>query len=167
VDEADIGRVREGQKVLFSVGAWPEEQFEGRVRAVRLAATVTQNVVTYTVVVTARNEAGKLLPGMTATMRILSESRDNALRVPSAALRFRPAGAGGGEALPQGRGVVHVQEEGGRLRAVPVTTGIADTRFTEIVAAEPEDALGPGTPVVVGVVTEGPPPRRGGLRLGF
>jgi HlyD family secretion protein len=167
VDEADIGRVREGQLVRFSVGAWPDETFEGRVRTVRLAATVTQNVVTYTVVVTARNEDGRLMPGMTATMRIESDRRADVLRVPAAALRFRPSGDAPAQPLQAGEGLVHVQGEGGRLTPVRVVTGIADARFTEIVSAEPAGVLESGVPVVIGVTTEGPARRSSGLRLGF
>jgi HlyD family secretion protein len=166
VDEADIGRVREGQPVRFSVGAWPDETFAGRVRTVRLAAAVTQNVVTYTVVVSVRNDDGRLMPGMTATMRIEHARAEGALRVPLAALRFRPAGSEP-PALPPGPGLVHVQGEGGRPVPVRVATGLSDTRFAEIVSAEPADVFGPGAPVIVGVVTEGAPRRRGGLRLGF
>lgn len=166
VDEADIGRVREGQPVRFSVGAWPDETFAGRVRTVRLAAAVTQNVVTYTVVVSVRNDDGRLMPGMTATMRIEHARAEGALRVPLAALRFRPAGSEP-PALPPGQGLVHVQGEGGRPVPVRVATGLSDTRFAEIVSAEPADVFGPGAPVIVGVVTEGAPRRRGGLRLGF
>jgi HlyD family secretion protein len=166
VDEADIGRVREGQTVRFSVGAWPEERFTGRVRTVRLASTVTQNVVTYTVVVSVRNEDGRLMPGMTATMRIETDRRDDVLRVPAAALRFRPAGSSISQALPPGQGVVHVQGEGGRLEPVHVRTGIADARVIEVTPVEGPEALVPGSPVVVGVMAEAPR-RAGGLRLGF
>ncbi len=166
VDEADIGRVREGQRVRFTVGAWPDETFSGTVRTVRLAAAVTQNVVTYTVVVAVRNDDGRLMPGMTATMRIEHDRREQALRVPLAALRFRPAGAEP-PSLPLGQGIVHVQGEGGRLTPVRVETGLSDTRFAEIVSAQPADALVPGAPVIVGVMAEGAPRRRAGLRLGF
>uniref|UniRef100_UPI001186AC37 efflux RND transporter periplasmic adaptor subunit n=1 Tax=Elioraea rosea TaxID=2492390 RepID=UPI001186AC37 len=167
VDEADIGRVREGQTVRFSVGAWPDETFVGEVRTVRLAATVTQNVVTYTVVVAVRNDHGRLMPGMTATMRIETDRRDDALRVPSAALRFRPPGSGPAPAEP-GFGVVHVQGEGGRLTPIRVRTGVADARFTEIAGVEEEgEALLPGMPVVIGIAAETAPRRSAGIRLGF
>jgi HlyD family secretion protein len=127
---------------------------------------VTQNVVTYTVVVSVRNDDGRLMPGMTATMRIEHARAEGALRVPLAALRFRPAGSEP-PSLPPGQGLVHVQGEGGRPVPVRVATGLSDTRFAEIVSAEPADVFGPGAPVIVGVVTEGAPRRRGGLRLGF
>ncbi|MBP0462677.1 efflux RND transporter periplasmic adaptor subunit [Roseomonas sp. PWR1] len=108
VDEADIGRVRQGQDVTFTVAAFPSETLRGRVKDIRLAATTVQNVVTYTVVIAAPNAAGRLLPGMTATLRIITEERPQALRVPNAALRWRPpgaaaGGAGGGEQAAPGQ----------------------------------------------------------------
>ncbi len=96
VDEADIGRVRAGQDVTFTVAAFPSETLRGRVKDIRLAATTVQNVVTYTVVVTTPNASGRLLPGMTATLRIVTEERPEALRVPNAALRWRPPGTTAG-----------------------------------------------------------------------
>jgi HlyD family secretion protein len=96
VDEADIGRVRAGQDVTFTVAAFPSETLRGRVKDIRLAATTVQNVVTYTVVVTAPNASGRLLPGMTATLRVVTEERPQALRVPNAALRWRPPGTTAG-----------------------------------------------------------------------
>ncbi len=108
VDEADIGRVRPGQEVPFTVASYPGETLSGRVKEIRLAAQTVSNVVTYTVVVTVSNAGGRLLPGMTATLRIVTEHRADALRVPNAALRWRPRGgaaAGGGEApAAEGRG---------------------------------------------------------------
>ena len=102
VDEADIGRIRPGQEVPFTVAAYPGETLAGRVKEIRLAAQTVSNVVTYTVVVTVPNAGGRLLPGMTATLRIVTEHRADALRVPNAALRWRPRGAGGEAA--EGRG---------------------------------------------------------------
>ena len=92
VDEADIGRVRPGQEVPFTVAAWPGETVTGRVRETRLAAQTVSNVVTYTVVISVPNPGGRLLPGMTATMRIITDQREDVLRVPNAALRWRPPG---------------------------------------------------------------------------
>lgn len=94
VDEADIGRVVEGQSTVFTVDAFPGREFGGRVEQVRKASKVIQNVVTYTVVVTADNSGGRLLPGMTANVQIIIDRRDNALKVSNAALRFRPPGPG-------------------------------------------------------------------------
>ncbi|HKX95511.1 MAG TPA: efflux RND transporter periplasmic adaptor subunit, partial [Methylibium sp.] len=96
IDEADIGRVREGQPVSFTVDAFPTRTFEGKVAAVRKAALNNNNVVTYTVVVaftpdTARGRV-QLLPGMTANARIVTDTRDDVLKLPNAALRMRLAG---------------------------------------------------------------------------
>jgi HlyD family secretion protein len=90
VDEADIGRVKEGQKAQFSVEAFPNETFTGVVQQVRYAATTTSNVVTYTTVVNVDNPEKKLRPGMTATVSIIAGESKNVLRVPNAALRFTP-----------------------------------------------------------------------------
>lgn len=92
VDEADIGSVREGQPVRFTVDAFPNDSFTGVVTEVRKLPTTESNVVAYTVVAEADNPGDKLLPGMTANADIILERRPDALRVPNAALRFTPAG---------------------------------------------------------------------------
>ncbi len=91
VDEADIGQVKAGQKVTFTVDAFQDDMFKGTVESVRLNPTVTSNVVTYTVVITAENSDLKLLPGMTATCTIVTEEVENALSVPVTAIKFTPA----------------------------------------------------------------------------
>jgi HlyD family secretion protein len=92
IDEAEVSRVRVGQGTTFTVDAFPGRTFEGTVRQVRKASKSEQNVITYTAVVSAENEAQALLPGMTANVRIVTDVRENALKVPNAALRFRPPG---------------------------------------------------------------------------
>ncbi len=92
IDEADVGRIQTGQKATFTVDAFAGRAFSGEVKQVRKAATVVSNVVTYTVVVSASNPDLKLLPGMTANVRIVTAQKEKALKVPNAALRFRPAG---------------------------------------------------------------------------
>ena len=94
VDEADIGRIRAGQSVAFTVAAHPGVNLRGSVKEIRLSPTTVNNVVTYTVVITAPNEGGRMLPGMTATLRIITDERPDALRMPNAALRWRPAAQG-------------------------------------------------------------------------
>lgn len=89
VDESDIGLIQEGQPVRFSVQAWPDNSFEGSVDQVRLQSNISENVVTYTVIVKVDNSDMRLLPGMTATVEFVVETADNALIVPNAALRFR------------------------------------------------------------------------------
>ncbi len=90
VDEADIGAIETGQDVTFTVDAFPNRVFAGKVAQVRIAGKTTSNVVTYTVVVGAGNPQQKLLPGMTATVRIITGTRDDVLRVPNEAVRFTP-----------------------------------------------------------------------------
>ncbi len=93
IDEADVGRIVVGQKATFTVDAFPGRSFSGQVTQIRKAATVVSNVVTYTVIVAAANPELTLLPGMTANVRITTAEKDKALKLPNAALRFRPAGA--------------------------------------------------------------------------
>jgi HlyD family secretion protein len=90
VDEADIGNVADGQRVTFTVDAYPDDTFEGTVKQVRQNATTTNNVVTYEVVISAPNPTLKLKPGLTANITIYTEERRNVLSVPSKALRFSP-----------------------------------------------------------------------------
>ena len=90
VDEADVGRLREGMTAVFTVDAFPGRTFRGEISQIRKAAQVVQNVVSYTTVITVPNPDRSLLPGMTANVRVQVDRREDALRVPSAALRFRP-----------------------------------------------------------------------------
>ena len=92
IDESDVGRIRTGQKATFTVDAFPGQTFEGTVRQVRKAAQNVANVVTYVAVVGFSNVGDRLVPGMTANVRIVTESRENVLKVPNAALRVRIAG---------------------------------------------------------------------------
>ncbi len=91
VDEADIGNVHEGNEVTFSVDAYPDSEFSGKVNQVRLAPNEANNVVTYTVIITAGNPDLKLLPGMTAIVEITTGKSEGVLRVPNEAVRFKPA----------------------------------------------------------------------------
>lgn len=92
VNEADVGAVNEGNPCTFTVDAYPDRTFEGKVTQVRLAATELNNVVTYTVIIEASNDDRKLFPGMTANVQIESAKKDNVLRVPNDALRFKLRG---------------------------------------------------------------------------
>ncbi len=102
IDEADVGQIKEGLPVSFTVDAFPDRQFSGEVKQVRLSATSNANVISYPVVVQVDNADQSLLPGMTASAEIVVSRRDSVLRVPNAALRFTPPGeeaaaaAGGG-----------------------------------------------------------------------
>jgi HlyD family secretion protein len=115
IDEAEIGRVRVGQAATFTVDSFPGRTFRGGVTQVRKAAQVVQNVVTYTAVITAANPDLTLFPGMTANVRIVTDTRENVLRIPNAALRFRPAGAAASrEAEGERSAVAAAAEEGGK-----------------------------------------------------
>src|SRR5688572_9068771 len=93
IDEADVGRLRVGMAASFAVDAFPRRSFTGEIRQIRKSPQNVQNVVSYTVVISAANPDMALLPGMTANVRVVVEERANGLRVPNAALRWRPAGA--------------------------------------------------------------------------
>ena len=100
VDEADVGRLREGMTATFTVDAFPGRTFRGEIAQIRKAAQVVQNVVTYTTVITVPNPDRSLFPGMTANVRVQVDRREDALRVPNAALRFRPPADAGEPAGP-------------------------------------------------------------------
>ncbi len=135
VDEADIGGVKEGQRVSFTVDAFPDDTFNGTVTQVRLEATTESNVVTYEVVIAAPNEDLKLLPGLTANVTIYTAERQGVLSLPTKALRFTP-----NQALMTPEQVIEdVQSEskvwkldGNVFRALPVKTGLNGGTNVEI-----------------------------------
>jgi HlyD family secretion protein len=90
IDEADIGRIQEGQRAACKFDAWPQDSFEAIVAQKRLSPETVSNVVTYVVILKIDNEEGKLMPGMTANISVMTEQRDDVLRIPAAALRFTP-----------------------------------------------------------------------------
>jgi HlyD family secretion protein len=177
VDESDIGRVSKGQPATFTTDAYSGEVFSGTVSEVRLQPVVTQNVVTYTTIITVPNPGAKLKPGMTATVRIESARAVDTLRVPVAALRFRPPqemrqgalgaraarGAYGAQAAPRGQGVsarapqaakadargVVWQVADGKVKPVRVTVGISDGTQVAVTS----DALQAGMRVATAVKT--------------
>lgn len=145
VDEADVGRVHEGQKVRFSVDAYPGERFMGSVTQIRKAPQTISNVVTFSVMARVQNPEMKLLPGMTASSRILTEERMAVLRVPNEALRFRPTNPDGSpvklevrkrEEGPGIPGRVWVLGADGNPAAVNLRLGVSDGKFTEVLQGE-------------------------------
>jgi HlyD family secretion protein len=116
VDEADIGRIRVEDRATFTVDAFPGQTFAGVVTQIRKAAQVVQNVVTYTVIIGVDNPGERLLPGMTANVKLVYAEKPNVLRVPNAALRFRPAGDTGPVTPPGGRGGPRLSPEQMRER---------------------------------------------------
>ncbi|MCX8016513.1 MAG: efflux RND transporter periplasmic adaptor subunit [Rhodocyclaceae bacterium] len=168
IDEADVGRLAVGQEASFSVDAFPGRKFRGEVRQVRKAAQVVSNVVTYIAVISAANPDLALLPGMTANVRIITAKKDDVLKAPNAALRFRPpapegepksalagrpGGAAGGrpERGAGGAGKLWVVGADGKPQAIEVRTGITDGNMTEILAGEIEA----GREVIVGINASG------------
>jgi HlyD family secretion protein len=96
IDEADIGKIQQGQNAIFTVDAYPDKNFEGTVQQIRLNPTVVQNVVSYDVILAVPNPELLLKPGMTANVTVVIDRQDDVLKVPAAALRFHPAGTGQG-----------------------------------------------------------------------
>lgn len=157
VSEADVGRVKLNQPATFTVDAYPGDIFRGQVWQIRQAAINLQNVVTYDVVISVANKDLKLFPGMTANVKILADKRNNVLKVPNSALRFRPpvaepspAGqqATGRKALPAP--TVWTLDSSKKLKAVPVQLGLTDGTYTEITGGD----LKQGDQVVIAALSK-------------
>lgn len=179
VDEADVGRLRQGMPASFAVDAFPGRTFRGEIVQIRQAPQVIQNVVTYTTVVTVPNPERILMPGMTANVRIQVQRKDDVLRIPNAALRYEPKGErdAGPAALvgPERRGAaqavrgapagattgtparVFVRDRDGTPRAVSIVIGLTDGAFSEVLEGDVE----PGQEVIVGEITTPRPPGGG------
>ncbi|HTT71723.1 MAG TPA: efflux RND transporter periplasmic adaptor subunit [Anaeromyxobacteraceae bacterium] len=188
VAESDVGRIRPAMKVTFTVDAYPAEVFQGTVRQIRYAPQTVQNVVTYDAVIDVANADQKLLPGMTANVVFVYADKEDALRVPNAALRFRPPpaflarakagaqagsgrpaappsngkdGGGAGTGGPPDRRTVWVLRAGEPV-AVRIRTGISDGTYTEVVAGE----LAAGDVVITdAALPAGGGPPQGGMGL--
>lgn len=178
VDEADVGKVREGMVAQFTVDAFPGETFRGRIREVRQAPTSIQGVVTYAAVVDAPNPERKLRQGMTASITIVTQRRAEALRIPNAALRYRPPDAKAPHAAggvvanawadeapradppqPGARRVTAWKLEGGSPVRVALQAGISDGHDTEVISG-----LAEGDQVVL---ADGAADAKGGKRGPF
>lgn len=165
VDEADVGRVRPGQKVRFSVDAYPGERFTGEVGQIRKAPQSNNNVTTYSVMATVANPELKLLPGMTANARILTEERKAVLKVPNEALRFRPVDAEGVpiklevRAREEGPGIpgrVWVLGKSGQPTPIVVRLGVSDGKATEILKGEVKE----GMEIILGMIEGADKPKK-------
>jgi len=142
VDEADIGVVQAGQAVSFTVDAYPDTVFTGKVSVVRNAPITVSNVVTYDVIINVDNPQLKLKPGMTANVSITIETRDNVLRIPNAALRFKPA-----ETTSKSEQTLNKQNikgtkiwilEKGKPKPIHVTIGLSNGNYTEVTTGQLE-----------------------------
>jgi HlyD family secretion protein len=151
VDEADIGKIEVGQVAEFTVDAYPEITFKGKIVQIRNAPIVVQNVVTYDVVITAANPELKLKPGMTANVSIIVSTRKDVLRIPNAALRFKPESHQDDSAVQKERCVWIVKKQ--EPECVEVKTGIDDYGYTELVSGD----LAQGQEVIVGYLNKKSP----------
>jgi HlyD family secretion protein len=145
VSEADIGAVRKGQRASFNVDSYPGRSFQGQVLEIRKAPQTVQNVVTYTVVISAPNPNGLLFPGMTADTKIAVEEQRNVLVIPNAALNFRPKGASVASPAP-GKGVVWVRRSAGQLDSATVSLGATSDSLTQVTSS----AIKAGDRIAVG-----------------
>jgi HlyD family secretion protein len=192
VAESDIGRLKPGMRVSFTVDAYPGEPFRGSIRDIRNAPQVVQNVVTYDAVIDVANDDLKLKPGMTATVSVITDRREDVLAVPNAALRFRPetpgtgrpgqgagarergAGAMGGQGMRRERGeaedavaaskrTIYVLVNG-EPQSREISTGITDGRVTEISGGNLQE----GENVITSIAGQNPGQQRGqGGQRGF
>jgi len=175
IDEADIGGLREGMDASFTVDSYPEEEFHGFIKQIRYAAKQEQNVVTYPVILAVKNPELKLRPGMTANVTVVTARRDDVLRIPATALRFRPPEnssdksgksaqnsssnrgaknaareknlAPGGEADRHNEATVYMKGKNGQPERRRVTVGLNDGSFVEILSGD----LKEGDSVIIGL----------------
>jgi HlyD family secretion protein len=139
VSESDIGGIKAGNTATFTVEAFPKHVFNGRVAAVRQAPQTVQNVVTYDVVISVANPELLLKPGMTATVRIAVDRRDNVIRVPGAALRYTPGGMTSGAARSRADAAQVFVVRDGRPASIAITPGLDDDTYVEIVKGALEE----------------------------
>jgi HlyD family secretion protein len=160
IDEADVGRVKEGQEADFRVDAYPDQTFAGRVQQVRLQPTTVQNVVTYNAIVAVDNPGQRLMPGMTATVSIVVRRADDVLRIPAAALRFRPEGFDASRRQRAGQG-----QEGGT--AVAAGPGGRPERTGGFRGAGQGGGQGGTRPSTIFILNEKGEPQPARVRLGI
>jgi HlyD family secretion protein len=166
IDESDIGRVQVGQEASFTVDAYPGQVFRGQVFQIREAPINVQNVITYDVVIRVANPDLKLFPGMTANVRLLTDRLSAVLKIPAAALRFRPPDALGGQAKKggggnQGKGrgalaqaqTVYILGDDGQPKPLRIRLGIGDGNFLALTS----DNIKEGDLLITGVASKGTP----------
>ena len=131
VSEADIGKVKEGQDVEYTLDGYPDSIFKGKVTQVRLSPTTESNVVTYTVIIEVENNEGKLMPGMTANVSIITGKKENILTVPNIALKFTTAD----NKQKYDKKGIWIEKKGKPVR-VNIETGVSDDTYSEIISDE-------------------------------
>lgn len=155
VDEADISKIKKGMEVSFTVDAYPDGKFKGSVSQIRLSPTVTQNVVTYNVVISVDNSHLMLKPGMTANVIFIVDSKKDVIKIPNAALRFRMPDSADTKVAHQRRRGEESKQQGvwvmrnGKPLRVNVKVGISDGEWTELVQGDIRD----GDEVIVDIAT--------------
>lgn len=170
IDEADIGQIREGQAVRFTVDAYPQRSFTGTVLQIRKAPESKQDVVTYTVIISAANPDFVLFPGMTASLHITVARTAEVLQIPAQALGFRPPADNGAPekrphvaAASEASATIWVLDDDGKLVPIAISTGFSDDNAAEIRSGP----LHAGQAVIVGIANSQPRSSFFGLRLGF
>ena len=170
IDEADVGQLKVGQAAKFTVDAYPNQTFTGKVQQIRRSPEIVQNVVTYTAIISAPNPEMLLLPGMTAQLRIVVSEQAGILKIPSQALRFKPknasaefSGRASDQAAAKALATVWIAGSDGQAHPVSVKLGASDDNGAELL----DGALTDGQHVIVGVANT--QSQRGylGVRLGF
>ncbi len=139
VDEADIGKIIVGQDVEFTVDAYPDTTFKGKVWQIRNAPITVQNVVTYDVVIKVDNSGLKLKPGMTANVSVITAVKKDILKIPNAALRFKPADTERENSKERGPGVWIIEKN--KPIRIRVKTGISDGSYTELIEGEVKENM--------------------------
>lgn len=170
IDEADVGQLKVGQKVQFTVDAYPDRTFSGQIIQIRKAPEVVQNVVTYTTIVSAPNSDLLLLPGMTAQLRVVVSDTRGVIKIPSQALRFRPNAPppssnhqGENQASFPKSATVWLIGDDGQAKPVAVKLGVSDDYSTQLL----EGALAEKQQVIVGIAKAQQQRSYFGLHLGF
>jgi len=172
IDEADIGRLKAGQAARFTVDAYPDRTFTGNVLQIRKASEVVQNVVTYTVIVSAANPDHLLLPNMTAELRIVVSDTGETLKIPNQALRFQPNATDevpqprvqdASESAPGTSSAVWIVGTDGRPQSISVQVGLGDDNHTQLL----DGPLAEGQRLIVGVSNSQADLRFLGIRMGF
>ena len=170
IDEADVGQLKVGQAAKFTVDAYPNQTFTGKVQQIRRSPEIVQNVVTYTAIISAPNPEMLLLPGMTAQLRIVVSEQAGILKIPSQALRFKPknapaefSGRASDQATAKALATVWIAGSDGQAHPVSVKLGASDDNGAELL----DGALTDGQHVIVGVANTQSQKGYLGVRLGF
>ena len=172
IDEADIGRLKVGQTARFTVDAYPDRTFTGNVLQIRKASEVWQNVITYTVIVSAANPDHLLLPNMTAELRIVVSDTGEILKIPNQALRFQPEATDeapephiqdASESAPETSSTVWVVGKDGRPESISVQVGLGDDDNSQLL----DGPLAEGQPLIIGVSNSQAHSQFLGIRMGF